>query len=253
MLENKYQSKAYYRFINNEKVAHEDLTSIFRSYSQELLASHQVILVPQDTTELDFTGKRGADALGCMEYEHRKGLYLHNQLLLSGAGDFLGIFSQEFFSRSQESLGKGRLRRYSAFQDKESHRWLSSFEAMQSHFASQSDKTVYSICDREGDIAELLLARKHSHIHYIIRSRHDRRSLESSACLSEEVGSQSLALSYEQEILDKEGKKRKANLSVRYTAFVGRAPYRKEGKLACIPVWVIEVKEENPPVGEQGI
>ncbi len=51
----------------------------------------------------------------------------------------------------------------------------------------------------------------------------------------------------------KDGKQREAVLSVRHSPFVCNAPYRNGSKLAPIPLWVVETKEENPPVGEEEI
>lgn len=77
------QSKAYYRFINNEAVT---TSALLKSSQQQVLQAaspQRVVLAIQDTTELDFTGKRSAKELGCLSYAHQKGLFLHNHLLLS--------------------------------------------------------------------------------------------------------------------------------------------------------------------------
>jgi hypothetical protein len=253
MLGNRYQSKAYYRFINNDKVKSSDLVSLFGSYSSHFMSDSSVILALQDTTELDYTGNRSAAELGCMEYVHRKGLYLHTQLLVDGRGLAQGILSQSFMSRSVESLGKAAARKYDKFEDKESYRWVETFNILQDKFGDQTEKTVYSICDREGDISELLLARKHKHIHYIIRSKNNRKSPDKEHNLIEVLGNQEVVFTYRQSVVNKDGTKREAVLAVRYTSFVCNAPYRQGSKLAAIPLWVVETKEENPPVGEEEI
>jgi hypothetical protein len=91
------QSKAYYRFINNAAVS--ELALLHCSRSQALQAARQqgVVLAVQDTTQLDFTGKRSANALGCLSYPQQKGLLLHNHLLLTQQGQVLGLLDQEFF------------------------------------------------------------------------------------------------------------------------------------------------------------
>jgi hypothetical protein len=253
MLGNRYQRKAYYRFINNEKINSSDLVSLFGDYSSHVMSDSRVVLALQDTTELDYTGNRSADALGCMEYAHRKGLYLHTQLLVDGRGLAQGILSQSFISRSVESLGKAASRKYDKFEDKESYRWVETFTILQEKFADQKEKIVYSICDRAGDMSELLLARKHQHIHYIIRSKNNRQSPDKEHHLIEVVGNQAVAFTYTQSVINKDGSKREAVLAVRYSPFVCNAPYRKGSKLTTIPLWVVETKEENPPVGEEEI
>lgn len=140
MLGNRYQSKAYYRFINNDKVKSSDLVSLFGSYSSHFMSDSRVVLALQDTSELDYTGNRSAAELGCMEYVHRKGLYLHTQLLVDGRGLAQGILSQSFISRSVESLGKAAARKYDKFEDKESYRWVETFNILQDKFGDQTEK-----------------------------------------------------------------------------------------------------------------
>ncbi|MEA5261064.1 IS4 family transposase [Arcicella aquatica] len=253
MLCNRGATKAYYRFINNKKVQNDDLVAIFRSYSDDLVADCKVILAPQDTTELDYTTNRSSANLGCMEYANRKGMYLHNQLLMNQQGVVLGIFSQDFHSRSAESLGQGLKRKYANIADKESYRWLSNFMKLQEHFASQSDKTIYSISDREGDVSELLCAQRYEHIHYIIRSCNNRQSADNQGTLLDVLQRQPADFCYEQELIDRQGHKRMARLWVRYSPFVSNAPYRKNGAKLSARVWVIETKEENPPQGQEPI
>jgi hypothetical protein len=113
---------------------------------------------------------------------------------------------------------------------------VETFDILQDKFGNQTDKTVYSICDREGDISELLLARKHQHIHYIIRSKNNRKSPDKEHNLIEVVGSQAVAFTYKQTVIGKDGSKREAVLAVRYSPFVCHAPYRKGSKLAPIPL-----------------
>ena len=162
-----YQKKAYYRFLNNAKVYSENLMLGYQNYSvSEALAGGRVILSVQDTTELDFTGSRAAKNLDCLEYEHRKGLYLHNHLLLNDLGVPHGLFSQQYYAYKLEDLGKSKSRRYTDITEKHSYRWLQEFEMLQERFKSNTDKIVISISDRESDIHELLQARKYDHIHF---------------------------------------------------------------------------------------
>jgi hypothetical protein len=165
----------------------------------------------------------------------------------------LGLFSQRFIQRSEESLGKGKLRKYAPIEEKESYRWLDEFNLLQEKFATQTDKTVIDICDREADISELLSARRYSHIHYIIRSKHKRKTAKGNLSIWEEVAKENSTFSYSQEVSDDKGVKRIAHLSVRYCPVVLRPPYRKEKKIKPQPVYLVETKEENPPKGCKAI
>lgn len=253
MLSNKGQLKAYYRFLNNPKIKSSMLSSIFGTFSLEEVKNESVILAVQDSTELDYTKNRSSANVGCMEFYNRRGLYLHNHLLMNDLGVPLGLFSQRFIQRSDESLGKTKSRRYLPIEEKESYRWLDEFNLLQEKFATQTDKTVIDICDREADISELLSARRYSHVHYIIRSKHDRKTFTSDLSIWEEIAKEKSTFSYKQEVSDDKGVKRIAHLSVRYCKVMLRPPYRKDRKLVAQPVYVVETKEENPPKGGKAI
>lgn len=247
------QLKGYYRFINNLKVSSTMLSTIFSDFSVEEVQNESVILALQDTTELDYTGSRSSSNVGCMEYLKRRGLYLHNHLFINDLGIPLGLFSQRFIHRSDASLGKSKERISLPIEEKESYRWLDEFNLLQEKFATQTDKTVIDICDREADISELLSAPRYSHIHYIIRSHHNRRMASGTSTIWEEVAEKETTFSYEQEVRNAEGKKRMAQLSVRYCPVILRPPYRKGKKLDPQLVYIVETKEENPPKGCKAI
>lgn len=253
MLSNRGQLKGYYRFINNSKIKSSMLSSIFGAFSLEEVQNESVILAVQDSTELDYTKNRSSANVGCMEFYNRKGLYLHNHLLMNELGVPLGLFSQRFIQRSEESLGKTKSRKYAPIEEKESYRWLDEFNLLQEKFATQVDKTVIDICDREADISELLSARRYAHIHYIIRSKSERKTANNKLSIWEEVGEKESTFSYSQEVSDSTGVKRLAHLSVRYCPVILRPPYRKGKKLENQLVYIVETKEDNPPKGCEAI
>jgi hypothetical protein len=256
-----YQKKAYYRFINNPKVYSENLMLGYQAHSVfESLAGGNVILAVQDTTELDFTGNRGAKDLDCLEYEHRKGFYLHNHLLLNELGVPYGIFSQQFYAYKLENLGKSRARRYADITEKHSYRWLQEFEILQEQFKSNTDKMVVSISDRESDIHELLQARKYDHIHYVIRSKNNRcleTPCENVATIWDKVSQTLPDFCYALRTPTKADRNqfRTAHIEVRYTKVTLKAGYRPKRSVQLRPVdaWIVDVSEINPPDGEEAI
>lgn len=247
VITNPHQLKGFYRFINNKKVIPSDLVQIFQSYSEELVGEAFVILAIQDTTELDYTSQRSAAHLGCLEYARQKGLYLHNYILIHDLGLPLGPFLQRFWSRSAESLGKAKSRKYAPIGEKESYRWRAEFESLQEIFASQTDKQIIQICARESDISELLTARKYEHIHYIIRNKNARIDMETGLKLPQVLAENTPRFHYKQQVYTQKGEVREAFLSVRYQKVQLNAPYRKGKKLPQPTVWVVEAKEEHPP------
>jgi hypothetical protein len=65
-----------YRFLSNKKVTEETiLTSHLSNWIDKEMSEHLVILAIHDTTELDLTGKRSEDKLGCLMYDKQKGFF----------------------------------------------------------------------------------------------------------------------------------------------------------------------------------
>jgi hypothetical protein len=130
------QSKACYRFISNEAVTVPALLTSGRQQVLQAANGQRVVLAIQDTTELDFTGKRSAKELGCLSYAHQKGLFLHNHLLLDAQGQALGLLDQQFFERDPSRLGGSKQRRHQPFEQKESFRWLAAVQSVAGMFQS---------------------------------------------------------------------------------------------------------------------
>ena len=250
---NRDQVKGYYRFVNNKRVTPEKLVLKNRPSSlSQALESGEIILSIQDTTELDYTNKRSAKEVGPMEYANRRGMYLHNHILLSRSGVPQGIFSQPFLVRDEKGLGQGAARRHLPIEEKESYRWLEAYRELESAFAAHRETPVLCICDREADIHELLECRQQAHVHYLIRSRTDRRLDQSESYLYAEVGKVSAAFSFDLYLPAREGQTaRTASLSSRYTSVVIRPGYRPKNQkqLGPVELYVVEVREENPPLG----
>ena len=252
-IKDRSQVKAYYRFINNKEVNSEMLIDAYRRSSLEASRAYSgLILSIQDTTELVYTGKRSSAHLGPLSHEFRRGMLLHNHLLLRSSGSPLGIFSQRFQIRDPADFGKRLERKFLPFEEKESYRWLAEYRALESAFASWTARQVLCICDRGGDIHELLEARTLPHVHYLIRSRTDRKMYQQSGKIYEKVAGQPLQFRYELELPPrKKEPARRAELSVRYTPVEIHPGYRSKAQKQLTPVAVnlIEVKEEEPPQG----
>lgn len=249
---NPYDLKAYYRFMNNKKVSSTMLTSISQAYSLGQATNERVILAIQDSTELNLTTNRGALNMGLMPHDQR-GLYLHNHLLCNGLGVPLGIFSQSFCSRTAADFGKSRERKYLPIEEKESYRWLANFEELQTCFASASDQHIIQICDREADISELLCLQRQPHVDYIIRSKSNRKVFESQLLLSDAIAEQESRFCYWVKVTNKHGVNREAKLWVKYCQLCVKMPFRKGKKLTEQTLFVVNVKEEHVPDGEEAI
>lgn len=212
-----------------------------------------VVLAIQDTTTLDYSTTRASSRLEILQNQHQKGFYVHNHLLLSEAGVPLGMFDQYAWNRKLEELGLRKAdRKKLPIEDKESYRWLQQVQLLQDTFAADTDTTFIGICDREGDIHEVLDCQPYAHVQYIIRARGDRIEQKSQlairpALLREHPQAQGV---FEVDILDADpAKKRKARLEIRYASFALQpcTSSKLKSKRKAIRLQVVWAKEVDAP------
>ena len=171
---------AAYRFFNNEAVSPEQILQPHLQATQRRMREHSVVLVVQDTTELDFTDHPPKDAR-CLNTEDRFGLYQHVQLAVTPDRLCLGVVGIEHFDRAAESLGKAHERRTLPIEEKESFRWLKGYRRACELAAACPETQVVSVADREADIYDIFVdAHQQSgpRAEYILRAQEDRSTLE---------------------------------------------------------------------------
>lgn len=253
--------KATYRFFQNEKVSPELILQAHVSAELDTsLNSLQEaeILAIQDTTELDFTGTKGGKALDCLNYPHRKGLFLHTTLLSDKEGVPLCLLQQHSWGRKPEALGTAKERKYEPIEQKESYRWVEGFQHLIDRFRNDTHLKVQYVADREADIYELFCLNRPSHIDFLVRSQYNRRL---KACaetgrkapkLWEAVAAEPLAGVDQVEVTNpKNFKKRQAKLEIRYrqVSLSLSRPRPDQRKLPEPTLWVVEAKEVDAPKG----
>jgi len=171
---------AAYRFFDNEAVSPEQILQPHREAAQRRMREHPVVLLPQDTTELDYTRHPPKDAR-CLNIAERRGLFQHVQLAVTPDRLCLGVVGVESFDRAAESLGRAEERRTLPIEQKESFRWLKGYRLACELAAACPDTQVVSIADREADIYDIFVeARQQPGVkaEYIIRAQEDRSTLE---------------------------------------------------------------------------
>jgi hypothetical protein len=169
---------AAYRFFNNREVRPDEILKPHRQATQHRMREHPVVLIVQDTTELDFTAHPPVDAR-CLNSENRFGLYDHTHLAVTPDRLCLGVVGSEQFDRAAESLGQTMARRTLPIEEKESFRWLTGYR-LACQLARECPATrIVSVADREADIYDIFLeAQQETPADFIIRAREDRSTLE---------------------------------------------------------------------------
>lgn len=98
---------AVYRLFDNPAVTPEAILKLHYQTTMARIVEHSVVLVLQDTTELDFSKNSPKDAR-CLNKENRFGLYDHTHLAVTPAGVPLGVVGTELFDFGREKLAARR-------------------------------------------------------------------------------------------------------------------------------------------------
>jgi hypothetical protein len=238
------QSKAAYRLFGQTKMQAADFIQPHREQTLRRMADHEVVLVVQDTTGLNFNGRAGLGLIGTGA-DGAKGLWLHTSMAFDTEGRALGIVKVEQWQRDPGQFGKAAQRHHRAIQEKESQRWIKSFEQCVAWAKSLSQTQLINVADREGDIYEWFKeAAAHPQVGVLVRARHNRRT-EQGRLLGQVLEETEPAGVVEISVPRRPGQRaRTARLEVRHCAVRIPAPVGSKGPV--IELFVVEAREQDP-------
>lgn len=170
-----YQAKAIYRFLANEDVTTKAITNITRDVTIANInaAKPSVLLIPEDTTEINFTTLRATEGLGVIGgSEKLRGLFAHSAIGISESGEIYGLLSQKIWARPPESFGQNRRRANLPIEQKESYKWLEIMLSAQEGLPE--DIFAVHVCDREADMYELFCKAEEINANYLCRICYNR-------------------------------------------------------------------------------
>jgi hypothetical protein len=169
------ETQAAYRFFNNPHAQPEEILQAHARATRRRIEQEPVVLVAQDTTELDYTKHPPKDA-GVLNKADRFGLYDHSHIAFTPEKLCLGVLDAEFFDRTPESLGKSQQRASDPIETKESFRWLKGYRLCCRLAAEFPATQIISVADCECDIYDIFLeAEQHdTPADFVIRARVDR-------------------------------------------------------------------------------
>lgn len=169
------ETQAAYRLFNNQNTQPEKILQPHVEQTQQRIEQEAVVLVVQDTTELDYTKHPPEDA-GVLNKEDRLGFYDHSHIAFTPERLCLGVLDVELFSRSPESLGKSAERQSNPIERKESFRWLKGYRLACRLAADHPRTQIINVADCECDIYDIFLeAESHdTPADFVIRARVDR-------------------------------------------------------------------------------
>lgn len=244
--------KAMYRFFDNKQVTpYKQLFAHRPELDKKISAlKKRRFLQLDDSSEADMTGKKGAQALGPLNYINRRGLWLHNSLITDHNGAPLGLLHQSYIIRNDEDFGKAAERKKLPFEDKESYRWKEHYLKGQALCEQHEDLEGVYVADREADIMELYQARSCERMHFVQRSKHNRKLADKSDNLYNHLSKQRQVGTYELGLIHPQTKKKRvATIEVRFTKVELKLHKALPSKrhLPAVTFYAVEAKEINPP------
>lgn len=281
------ETTAAYRFFDNERVTFANVLQPHIDATLARIQGQSLVLMPQDTTELDLTRPHQQVAgAGPMDGSSRRGIFLHLTHAFTADGTPLGTTHAFAWAREEGAVSRSKLpsheRAAIPIEQKESYRWVTALEQTQQIAAQRPETQFVCLADSEADIYELLVAgmAEPRHVDWIVRACHDRalpvgtkggqdQGQETSDTdakrrkLREQVLATPLLFTQTIQIRERDRKynceqrgrrqpraARSAEVEVRAHRVTLKAPWRPGDPLADVTVNVVLVHEENPPAGE---
>jgi hypothetical protein len=237
------ETKAAYRLMENPALDWRAVLDMHSEKTLKRIEQHQskVVLCIQDTTELDFSSQPGIAGMGRLNYEARRGMYVHPTLMVTPEGLGLGVTDAWMWAR--------KLKGEAEF--KESVRWLEGYERV-AEMAKQLPETrwVY-IADREGDFRELMdkAAQQDYDADYLIRAKHNRNTAEGEKLWDSIVKEPPLGkVQFVLPATDKRPARR-----VTQSIYLKRTKLPAHHGKPAIEVTALFAREENPPTGHKPV
>jgi len=150
-------AKGAYRFLENERVAPDQLWRPIHAETERRLGSADRVVCIQDTTTLMFPRLAATSGLGTVDTEREEALWMHSALAVRPDGTVLGLLHNHVWARPAAEFGKAKKRKSLPMEAKESFKWLRALRAAQAARDRSAPGTrLVHVFDREGDVHEVL-------------------------------------------------------------------------------------------------
>jgi len=154
------ETQAAYRFFDNENVTFDKVIAPHIERTLQRVAEQKVVLLVQDTTEIDLT-RPEQEVVGVGELDGaRRGVLLHDLQAFTTEGTPLGTLGAEVLNRPEvshapEPQKQQRRRKQTPIEEKESLRWLTGLRRTREVAARLPQVQLICVADSEADIYEL--------------------------------------------------------------------------------------------------
>jgi hypothetical protein len=269
---------AAYRFFENEKATFNKILQPHIDATHQRMAVQPVVLLSQDTTEIDVTRpEQQVAGAGPLDGASRRGALLHLLQAFTPDGTPLGTAHGIAWMREEESVCQPLSRAQRAaipIEEKESHRWVVTLRQAQAQVSHCPSTKLVCVADSEADIYEYLVegTKESQGISWIVRACQNRALL----CAGDSQTAEKYVRDYllGQPVLfqntirvrgrkakvscDVRGRRqprqsREAEVAVRAGRVTLRPPHRADRTLPAVTVNVVLVSELNPPPDDEPV
>jgi hypothetical protein len=252
-------AKAAYRFLDNETVEWQAILKPHYEATQARVRDQRLVLVAQDSTSLNYSSHPHTEGLGPInDSELARGLMVHDTMAFTPQGTPLGLLNVQCWTRG--SIGSRYERYAKPIEEKESWKWIESYQAVSVVQKRCRSTSLVVVADREADIHEVFAEQattKHG-AQLLIRAERSRNRKvlgDDNSCdfLWDLLEAQPLIGT--RELLVPPSEKRAARLAllqVRTLPVTLRAPKRK-AQMPAVRVWAVLAQELEPPAGVEGL
>lgn len=245
-----------YRFYENDKVNFDSIMSGHRQSTLNRMKDHPVILIPQDTTFLNFATEAEKKDMGTLRLKDSNQQLLHTSVAITPDRVNLGVVKANLWQRSEKSTSKSRSKK--PIEQKESYRWLAHYSEACELQKSYPESTIVSIADREGDIHEWFQQAEDTpencRASYIVRAKANRAielDNDDRESLWDYIGGAKKLRNYSLNVPKRNGEPgREATMDV--SAEEVRIAGRGKSKRS-LSIQVVYAKERHPPKGTKDV
>jgi hypothetical protein len=251
------KTKAAYRLFDHEAVTMEAVVQSHYQATEARISKEKIVLAVQDTTELNYQTHEQTEGLGPIgtKQDGAVGLLLHDTMAFTPEGVPLGLLDLQCWARDGKEFGKRARRHELPIEEKESKKWLQSYEAAAKVQKRCPQTLMVSVGDRESDIYELFVKARDAANgpKVLVRARQDRLLAEGQGHLWPMLAEKEKDGTEEVQVPRRGNRPaRKALLEVRFSKVTLKPPKRKPD-LGNVTLWAVLAQERDPPHGVEAL
>lgn len=250
------EAAAIYRLMKSEAVSDEAILNAQRIETIREIGqqAEPVVLIVQDTTELNYAGLKATSGLGEGNAK-TPALHLHTGIAMTTSGLPLGLLHQHIWARDPKLRGQRKVDR--PFEEKESYKWVKC--ALASVTGLPTSVRAVHVGDREADFFEFFHTLEQHGQTYLVRAVQNRITDHEDKWLFDQVCKQNVAGTFQVNIprdTRRQLRARSTELEIRYVQARIQVPNhlkKKLGDSSTLSCTILHARETTPPAGEEPI